>query len=197
MSLPPDKFRSQINEARKRLQQLTREQRKINEEIGDLRELIRANANFLPEAEREQELYFLELFKYPTNITEAVRYALCMATLIGHKPTPVEIKSASEVFGFDFSEYSNPMASIHTVLKRMRDANPPEVNFDETTGTYWTEGLHQDIINPELLKSILDETYTEVITAMGGDAAKVATIAQRKTVEKMTKLAAKVTRQKD
>jgi hypothetical protein len=37
--------------------------------------------------------------------------------------------------GFDFSEYSNEMASIHSILKRMRDAK--DVEFDGATDTYY------------------------------------------------------------
>src|SRR5271170_7378399 len=76
MSLSQDMFRSQIREAKKRLAHLMRDQQKINQETTDLRELIRANANFLPDDEREAELLFLEFFKSPGTITEAVRLAI-------------------------------------------------------------------------------------------------------------------------
>ncbi len=131
-----DSFRKQIAEAQTSIQKLYTFRKVIDGKIADLRNLVRANANFLPDKEREAELLVLEMLRIPENITEAVRIAVFLACAHKEGVTPIEIKEEAEQRGFDFSEYSNPMASIHTILKRMKDADPPEVKYDEQNGTY-------------------------------------------------------------
>ena len=50
------------------------------------------------------------------GLTDACRMVLKAA---GHPLTAVEIRSQLEAMGFDCSRYSNPLASIHTVLRRL------------------------------------------------------------------------------
>jgi hypothetical protein len=162
MSLAIESFRSQIAEAKKRLAQLVREQRKINEEISDLRELIRANANFLSDEDRAFELLTLEFLKFPANITEAVRLTIFLASIQKRKLTPTEIRGFAEGIGFDFSEYSNPMASIHSILKRMKEAS--EAQYDEATEGYYFENpkAYGDVLNPELIAEIFKDAMNEI-----------------------------------
>jgi hypothetical protein len=195
MAMPPDKFRSQIADAKKRLQQVLGEQRKINEEISYLRDLIRANANFLPDSEKEQEFYFLEIFQHPTNITQAVRLALSIAAIGKNKLTPLAIKDVIERIGFDFSEYSNPMASIHTILKRMKESEPPEAKHDEENGLYWFDNISEDVISPTTIKNIFDKTLDELVTT--GDREKVLATATKVTQEMIRKVGSMAKRRKD
>jgi hypothetical protein len=131
-----DSFRSQIAQAQVSIQQLWSLRQTVDERIADLRDLVRANANFLPAEERRAELIALEMFKPPENIAEAVKITLYIAQARGVRVTPLETKAIAEERGFDFSGYTNPMASVHSILKRMKDSDPPEVDFDETSGTY-------------------------------------------------------------
>jgi hypothetical protein len=131
-----DSFRKQIAEAQATIHKLYPLRRKVDERIADLKDLIRASANFLPEEERKAELLSLEMLKVPETIAEAVKIALFIAAGRKTSLTPIEIKATAEERGFDFSSYSNPMASIHTLLKRMKDTTPPEVGFDENTGKW-------------------------------------------------------------
>jgi hypothetical protein len=169
MSLAPQIFRSQIAEAKKRLAQLVREQRNMNHEISDLRELIRANANFLPDEDRAFELLILEILKFPANITEAVRLAILLATAKKEKLTPTGVRAFAEAIGFDFSEYSNPMASIHSILKRMKEAN--EVQYDEATDGYsfGNLGTTGDLLNPELTAEIYKDVISEILKESTGN----------------------------
>lgn len=131
-----DSFRKQIAEAQATIHKLYAFRKAADESIADLRDLIRANANFLPEAERYSELLSLEMLKLPETIAEAVKIALFVAKGRKIGLTPVQLKEVAEERGFDFSPYTNPMASVHSILKRMKEADPPEVDFDESTGTY-------------------------------------------------------------
>lgn len=131
-----DAFRNQIAEAQSSINSLYAVRRVVDEKIADLQDLIRANANFLPEDERRAELMCLEMLKVPETISEAVKAALFLAFNKKQRLSPTDIRDSAQKRGFNFGDYSNAMASIHAVLKRMREANPPEVNFDEATGTY-------------------------------------------------------------
>jgi hypothetical protein len=169
MSLAPDILRSQITEARKRLAELMREQRKVNQEIADLRELIRANANFLSDEERAFEITALEFLRFPTNVTEAVRLVLLLATVTGRSLTPTQIRGVAEHIGFDFSEYSNPMASIHTILKRMREVG--EAKYDEAGDGYCLRNSENagDLLNPELIVEIYRDVAKEILKGSNSD----------------------------
>ncbi len=58
------------------------------------------------------------------GLTDACRMALKAA---GHPLTATEMRGQLEAMGFDTSKYSNPLASIHVVLKRLCRAG--EVKF--------------------------------------------------------------------
>lgn len=53
------------------------------------------------------------------GLTDAVRAVLQAA---GHPLTAVEVRDQLGAMGFDLSRYSNDLASIHTVLKRLNQA---------------------------------------------------------------------------
>lgn len=159
-TLSPEVFRKQIAEAKNRITKIDEEVRERTQEKQELRDLIRASVNFLPEGERTWELVMLDMLKPPENIAEAVRLNLYLAWCAELPLTPVHIREFAEAGGFDFSAYSNPMASIHSILKRMREANPPEVEYDESAGTYkllTTEILPE--MRPEFLDGVLSKTY--------------------------------------
>ena len=141
----PDSFRTQIAAAQNQLFKLWQLQKAVDSRMEDLRQLIRASANFLPDQERRAELLFLELMRTPSNVAEAVKAVLWIYGARNERLTPPQIKQVAEERGFDFASYTNPLASIHTILKRMKDADPPEVDYSETDGTYlstqWPSGL--------------------------------------------------------
>jgi len=155
----PQPFRKQIAEAQFHLHKLLAVRRIIDTKINDLRSLIRANANFLPENERKAELFSLEVMRVPTTIAEAVKVTLWIAKGRNERLTPMEIKDRSEERGFDFSSYTNPMASIHTILKRMKEADNPEADFDEATGTYMITGLPLDITDPAFFERVNKQAW--------------------------------------
>lgn len=57
------------------------------------------------------------------GLTDACRMALKAA---GHPLSARQTRAHLEAMGFDVSKYSNPLASIQTVLKRLQDAGPIE-----------------------------------------------------------------------
>jgi len=145
MADAPNKFRKQISEAWTDLLAWEKVRALADEQIEDLRALIKANANFLSNEERLAENMLLDVFKHPSDIPEAVKLTLVLAKARKERLTPLQIKEEAEKRGFDFSGYTNPMASIHTILRRMKESDPPEVDFDEATSTFASIRLPTDI----------------------------------------------------
>ena len=58
------------------------------------------------------------------GLTDACRMVLNAA---GHPLTAIEVRQSLEAMGFDVSKYSNDLAPIHTVLKRLTESD--EVRF--------------------------------------------------------------------
>jgi hypothetical protein len=91
----------------------------------------------LTESEPE-ELAYLEMIDEvlkPEGITAAVRKTLRDA---GKPLTPVEVKERMPALGFPLIRYSNPLASIHTILKRLaRTESVDAVEQDGKTAYQW------------------------------------------------------------
>jgi hypothetical protein len=158
-----DIFRKQISEAQASIQTLYAMRRKVDERIDDLRDLIRASANFLPDEERKAEMLCLEILKIPETIGEAVKIALFVTSMKKQRLTPVQIRDIAEQRGFKFGDYSNEMASVHAILKRMREAEPPEVDYDAETGTYSYTGIFPGDITDESFFRRIDQRVFPVI----------------------------------
>ena len=60
------------------------------------------------------------------GLTDAVRVVLRAAA---HPMTPTEIRDRLEGIGFDLTKYTNPLAAVHTVIKRLNESK--EVLFVE------------------------------------------------------------------
>lgn len=73
----------------------------------------------------------------PLGLTDAVRLAVRGA---GMPITPVEIRDRLVAIGFDLSKYTNELAAVHTILKRLNDAG--EIRFVPRSS-----GKHQYVWN--------------------------------------------------
>jgi hypothetical protein len=173
MALSPDSFRKQIAEAKRLLQQLEVQRAAMEKDAESLRQLIRANANFLPPEEKLMELMMISVMRAPVNITQAVHAGLILGMVDGTRLTPVQIREYAESRGFDFSTYSNPLASMHTILKRMRETTPPEVEYDEATGSYLMINPPDSMLDPGFELKVIrkawarmqnDETLKQIAT---------------------------------
>jgi len=162
MAISIDEHRRQIFKCWSELRLYESLQRQTEERIQDLRELIRATANFLPDNERRIELMLLDMLKHPTNIAESVKVALFIGLVNKERLTPTQIKEKAERRGFSFTEYTNPLASIHTILRRMKDADPPEVDFDEASSSYLLI-MRPSILAPEFTEKVKNQTWERVV----------------------------------
>lgn len=119
------------------LKQLAEEQeawiRKRDEamrELSRLSELIRSTINMLtPEQKSKCDALLERIDRRPAGLTTTIR--LCF-TAGKEWLTPVEIRDMLRSLGFNFESYkANPLASIHTTLKRMV---PHEVECKAVSG---------------------------------------------------------------
>lgn len=90
----------------------------------------------------------------PLGLTDAVRLAVRGA---GMPVTPVEIRDRLVAIGFDLSKYTNQLAAIHTILKRLNDAG--EIRFvPRTPGKHqyvWNHGV-RTVIVPDIRRVARD-----------------------------------------
>ncbi len=127
-----NRYRRAITLQHYSLRKLVAERDKTNLEIERAAEHIKANANFLPDAERAEELRKLEqVIAGPPGFTDAVRNVL--RNNPGYSATATRVRDMLISSGFNLNSYSNPLASIHTILKRLaeRGEADPTINNGE------------------------------------------------------------------
>lgn len=112
------------------LRKLLDERDKLNRKIEHTAELISANANFMPDGERAAQLQKLaEMVAGPPGFTDSVRNVL---RNVPQALTAKQVRDLLRGAGFDLSSYTNPLASIHTILKRLAERG--EVEVSESNG---------------------------------------------------------------
>lgn len=112
-------FEQTISDAEAELMQKIKERDEADRRIGQLTLALRGMANTLPLKQKQQLLTRLaQARKKQTGLTDAVKEALAESK---DGMTGTEIKAQLEHAGFDFSEYVQPMATIHVVLKRLME----------------------------------------------------------------------------
>lgn len=110
-------YRDQINDCMAEINRLAQEKQSLDRRIGKLQQIVKANADMLSDAEKESVLLTLDDALPPTGFTQAIRFELRRAGQRGL--TPKEMRAALIHRGIDLRSQSNPLASIHTVLKRL------------------------------------------------------------------------------
>jgi hypothetical protein len=114
------RYRASILLCTLRLRKLVTNREKLNLEIERISDLFTANANFLPENERTVQLEVLQqLVADPPGFTDSVRKVLRENP--AHAVTATAVRDMLAEAGFNLSAYSNPLASIHTILKRLAE----------------------------------------------------------------------------
>jgi hypothetical protein len=124
-------------------------------EISRLSELIRATMNMIPaEQIARYEPIFERIEQRPVGLSLAIRacFTAGAAGLAGYAGkeapvkikewfTPIEIRDALKRMGFPFDNYkANPLASIHTTLKRMVPAEVEVKTQPDGQKTYRLKG---------------------------------------------------------
>ena len=114
------RYRATILVGTLRLRKLVANREKLNLEIERVSDLVLANANFLPEPERTDRLEELQhLVADPPGFTASVRKVL--KSHRAQAATAIAVREMLAKALFDLSVYTNPLASIHTILKRLTE----------------------------------------------------------------------------
>src|ERR1039458_8135126 len=114
------RYRATILLGTLRLRKLVAKREKLNLEIERVSELITANANFLPDEQKaEQFLQLEQLVADPPGFAYSVRKVLRANR--GQAATAIAVREMLAKAGFNLSAYNNPLASIHTILKRLAE----------------------------------------------------------------------------
>jgi hypothetical protein len=127
-----DPYRKQIGVALRDLMKWADAKKKADQEMSKLRHLIIANANMLPDAERA--IYIAQASESFAGFTDTIREAFRTAYPKGL--TPIKLRDRLVDIGFDLDAQSNPMASIHSVVRRLLLGGEIEPFGDADIGGY-------------------------------------------------------------
>ena len=130
------------------MQNLLGKRADVNGRIYDLRRTILALASHIDHDKMRKEKcmqILAELGIFAPRLTDAIKDALYSAySQAGPRKLPaIQVKELLEERGFDFSGLVNPLASVHSTLRRL--AAQAEIGYviDERGSTvYWWNGPH-------------------------------------------------------
>jgi len=126
-------YREQITHALRELVEWGERKKEAEQHMAKLRQLIVANANMLPENERGIFIKQAEQ-SVPSGFTDNIRHLFRV-----HFPdglTPVKLRDELVKAGIDLSSQSNPLASIHSVVRRLLESGEIEPNGNVDFGGY-------------------------------------------------------------
>lgn len=118
-----------------KIHKLTEEKERIERELKNARELVRAAMNAMSDEEKGPYLAALtDVVVRRYGLTVMIRHVLQEQ----HKFfTPVQVKERLDQLGYDFTEYkSNPLSSIHSVLKRFKRKEVDTLNMKDGGTAY-------------------------------------------------------------
>jgi hypothetical protein len=129
------------------LRQLLDKRAQINERLCELRETVCVLAQSLDHDRKRREhlMHTLdELSVFAPRLTDAVKDALYSAfDSRGHRKLPaVQVKELMEVRRFDFSNFPNPLASVHSTLRRLADQGSIGSTVQMGSTVYFWKGPH-------------------------------------------------------
>ena len=123
------------------------ERQGLDLEIAKKKQFIRATMNMLPDEEREKFNTAFEVVSGESlGLTDAIRKVLQSNP---KKPfTATEVRDQLQKSKFDFSAYrSNPLASIHAVLKRLKSEEVESTEIDGVSAWRWIGEIRKTTSN--------------------------------------------------
>lgn len=110
---------------------ILKERQELDLKLAQKLQFIRATMNQLPDNEVSQfEDYLQKLFSGSGGLSDSIRRVLSENPRKWH--TATQVRNALIKSGFDFGNYaSNPLASVHSALKRLK---PEEAETDTVDG---------------------------------------------------------------
>jgi hypothetical protein len=129
------------------LRQLLEKRAQINKRLSELKDTVCILSRSLDQdrKRREQLMHTLdELSVSAPRLTDAVKDALYSAfDSKGHRKLPaIQVKELMEVRRFDFSNFPNPLASVHSTLRRLADQGSVGSTVQMRSTVYFWRGPH-------------------------------------------------------
>lgn len=172
-----DKAQEQLDDLRVRLDALDFERAEITQQILQLEQAI---TGMIPlTSERPLEKLNAILIE---NATEYGLADACREVLKKNDRymTPIEIRDTLSASGFDLTNYSNPLASIHGVLKRLVESGDAEKHESEAGTRYkWKPRHNYEVLIPvgtgavgksateRMAEAVMNEASRRADTAVG------------------------------
>jgi len=117
-----DYYKKALEAARKELSELEAERTKLDKRINELRQgIVGLTALAQDEESGEKPQTMMDVLTgvgVETGLTDATRM---ITGAFGFPMTPVQVRDSLLKLGYDLSGYSNVVASLHTIMKRLRD----------------------------------------------------------------------------
>ncbi len=129
-----------IDQSRAELRESLELRERNDKRIAQLVIALRGMARFLPEAERARvEGELRQASRKPVTLKEAISAILQKAQKEGRKLTSNEIREQLEELGVDLADYSQPLGTIFTTLKRLEEKGDVkrETGKDKTITFRW------------------------------------------------------------
>jgi hypothetical protein len=130
-------YQAVLDKSYKEFECLTKQREDLELKIAKLHQFIRATANMLSDEDRVVFMATVDqLAGDAVGLTDAVRNTLKAAA--PKSIAAVGVRDQLLASGFDFSRYtSNPLASIHAVLKRMKPSEVESTNIEGVAVYRW------------------------------------------------------------
>ena len=104
----------------------------------------------------------------PMGLTDAIRLVLRGA---GVPMTPLEVRDRLQAIGFDVSKYTNDLAAVHTILKRLNHSG--ELRFvPRAPGKpqyIWNSGIGVVALTPDIVRVMRENTNEREAMAATGE----------------------------
>ncbi len=126
----------------------------------------------------------------PLGLTDACRLVVRGA---GVPVTPTDVRQRLRTIGFDLSKYSNDLAAIHTILKRLNESGElrfiPRGNESGKHAYLWNHGPHVVALGPDIAAFMRDSMLQREAMQAREEAAprRPTTPRARKTTGRTTK----------
>src|SRR5262245_646702 len=140
-----DEYRRALEAATKEYEALGAQRREIDQRLAQLAQSIGTLTRLLGLTPT-----------VPFGLTDAVRMVVRGA---GVPMTPVEVRDRLHGMGFDVSKYTNDLAAVHTILKRLNQAG--EIRFVGRSGKHqylWNIGVTPVVLTKDVIQYMHDNT---------------------------------------
>jgi hypothetical protein len=158
MAAEPESLQSTIEALNRRELALLEERRKIDARLSQVRTARAA----LTALESDEPVEF------EGGLAEAIRTAL--KTNADRSLVPTEVRTIIKALGYDLSAHSNPLASIHSVLKRLAESGEAKTKeWKQQPGTtrYYWNPEQQPVAAPILSVNLRGVSAKASIGAIG------------------------------